>query len=151
MPPGRNPGWWLVVAGGGFGVLAAFLTWASVDYGVATHRYVGVGAGRDGKLTVVLAATTLVVAALTMSGVRRGWQRGLVAVLGLAIALVAVADLAASPSVGSQEQARLRTAITISSSNGIGEWLTLLAGLLIVVGVLLAGRYAPQPVAADGD
>jgi drug/metabolite transporter (DMT)-like permease len=69
-------------------------------------------------------------------------MRSALIVLGLVIAFVAVADLAASPSVGSEETARLHTPVHVSSSNGIGEWLTLVAGILVVVGVILVGRYS---------
>ena len=146
-----NPGWVLILVGGVLGVLAAFLTWASVDYGgLASHRYTGVDAGRDGKITIVLAVLVLVVAALAFAGVVRAWQRGVLAVLGLVIAFVAMADLFASPSVGTQEQARLGTTAHITSSNGIGVWLTLLGGVLVVVGTALAGRYA-RPASVPGD
>ena len=147
--PTFNPGWGLAVLGGLLGVLGAFLTWATVDYGgLATHTYRGVSAGRDGKITVVLAVLVLGIAAAAFLGWFRGWMRPTLAILGLVIAFIAIADLAASPSVGSEEQARLRVTAQITSSNGIGEWLTLVAGVLVVVGVVLVSRYS-RPRASE--
>jgi len=157
--PTLNPGWGLVILGGLVGVLGAFLTWATVDYGgLATHTYRGVSAGRDGKITVVLAVLVLGIAATAFLGWVRGWMRPALAILGLVIAFIAIADLAASPSVGSEEQARLKVTAQVTSSNGIGEWLTLVAGILVVVGVVLVGRYSrasavaavASPPAAEG-
>jgi hypothetical protein len=146
--PALNPGWGLVILGGLLGVLGAFLTWATVDYaGLATHTYRGVSAGRDGKITVVLAVLVLGITAAAFLGWVRGWMRPVLAILGLVIAFIAIADLAASPSVGSEEQARLRVTAQVTSSNGIGEWLTLVAGILVVVGVVLVARYSRPRVA----
>jgi drug/metabolite transporter (DMT)-like permease len=140
-----NPGWGLVIAGGVLGVLGAFMTWATVDYGgVASHTYRGVSGGRDGKITVVLSVVVLGLTVLALFGwAARRWMRPALTVVGLVIAFVAIADLAASPSVGSEVQAQLHVSVT--SSNGVGEWLTLLAGILVVVGVVLVGRYSRGP------
>jgi hypothetical protein len=141
--PTFNPGWGLVILGGLLGVLGAFLTWATVDYGgLATHTYRGVSAGRDGKITVVLAVLVVGIAVAALLGWFRGWMRATLAILGLVIAFIAIADIAASPSVGSEEQARLHVTAQVTSSNGVGEWLTLVAGILVVVGVVLVGRYS---------
>jgi drug/metabolite transporter (DMT)-like permease len=152
--PRLNPGWGLVILGGLLGVLGAFLTWAKVDYGgLASHTYRGVSAGRDGKITVVLSVLVLGVTAAAFLGWARGWMRATLVVLGLVIAFIAIADLAASPSVGSEERARLRTPVQVTSSNGIGEWLTLVAGILVVIGAVLVARYSrpatagPSPLA----
>jgi hypothetical protein len=145
--PKLNPGWGLVVVGGVLGVLGAFLPWARVTYGgLFTHTYHGVSAGRDGKITVVLAVSVLGLTAAAFLGWVRNWQRPVLAILGLIIAFIALADLAASPSVGSAEQARLGLSAKITSSNGIGEWLTLIAGILVVIGVVLVRRYSAPSV-----
>jgi drug/metabolite transporter (DMT)-like permease len=146
--PRLNPGWGLVILGGLLGVLGAFLTWAKVDYGgLASHTYRGVSAGRDGKITVVLSVLVLGVTAAAFLGWVRGWMRAVLVVLGLVIAFIAIADLAASPSVGGEEKARLQTPADITSSNGFGEWLTLVAGILVVIGVVLVARYS-RPASA---
>ena len=142
-----NPGWGLIIIGGLLGVLGAFMTWATVDYGgVATHTYRGVSGGRDGKITVVLSVLVLGLTVLAFLGwAARRWMLPALAILGLLIAFVAIADLAASPSAGSQQQALLDAHVT--SSNGIGEWLTLFAGILVLVGVWLVMRYSRSPSA----
>ena len=77
-----------------------------------------------------------------MSGVRRGWRAGSSRCWGWRSPSWRSPTSAASPSVGSQEQARLRTAMAISSSNGMGSGRHCLPGCDRGRGAA-AGRYAP--------
>jgi hypothetical protein len=116
-------------------VLAPFLPWASVSVASETLTLKGLDEDMNGKITIVLGiAAVVVVAVLAMRAVKGVWV--LLPVLGLLIVLVGWAQTRKlqntldAVGVGSD-------AAGITASNGIGVWLTILGGLLLLATAVL--------------
>jgi hypothetical protein len=153
LPDRVTPGLITVAVGGLIVFLAAFLTWASVEVtsriggplvGGGTRSVSGLEGDRLGKATLILAiAVLLLVVLLTTPAARSaGWIA--LAVAGGLIVLLALLDLIA---ISDASDLRERLADVPGCSQGIqctgertvgiGVYLTILGGLVVVVGALL--------------
>jgi hypothetical protein len=152
-PPGVTPGLLTVAVGGLLTFLAAFLTWASVEVtsraggplvGGGTRSVSGLEGDRLGKATLVIAIAALVLAALLLLPTSRVWGWIVLLVAGGLIVVLALLDLIA---ISDATDLRQRLAdvpgcsqgvqCTGERSAGIGVYLTVLGGLVIMVGALL--------------
>jgi hypothetical protein len=132
-----RPSFWVMIVGATLALLGAFLPWAT-----ASAVFVSVsknGIDGDGKLTAVLAVVTgILVLTYLRSASRQAAVLVIVGVLGAIVALVGVADFVdVSSKIGdlTTEEQRL-----VSISVGIGLYLTIAAGVAIVVGGIM-GRF----------
>ena len=138
---------------GGVGILGAFLPWLSLSGAASGFVEAALdaqgeslsGIGRDGNLTIVLA-----IVAAAMGGIRLAGKApkgapitGIVA--GVLITLIAIYDIG---DVGSVSDALAQesggglygTMLDLQVSVGIGLWLTLIAGIAVVITSILALR-----------
>jgi hypothetical protein len=116
-------------------VLAPFLPWASVSVASETLTLKGLDEDMNGKITLVLGiAAVVVVAALAMRAIKGLWV--LLPILGLLIAFVGWAQTRKLQNTLDAVGIGSDTA-GISASNGIGVWLTILGGLLLLATAVL--------------
>jgi hypothetical protein len=123
-----------MIVGATLALLGAFLPWAT-----ASAAFVSVsknGIEGDGKLTAVLSVVAgILVLTYLRSARRQPAVLVIVGVLGAIVALVGVADFVdVSSKIGelTTEQQRL-----VSISVGVGLYLTITAGVTIVVGAII--------------
>ena len=172
MPAGATPGLLTAAVGTLVTFLAAFLTWASVEVtsraggpliGGGTRSVSGLEGDRLGKGTLVLAIAAALLIVLLAAPASRSWGWIALLVAGALIVLLALLDLV-SISDASDLRSRLAdipgcggpVSCTGDRSAGIGVYLTILGGLVIMVGALLhaglfarlATRFRRRPAAA---
>jgi hypothetical protein len=136
--------------------LAAFLTWATVEVtsraggpivGGGTRSVSGLEGDRLGKATLVIGLAALVLCALLLAPATRSWGWIALLVCGALIVLLAVLDLA---SISDDTDLKQRLAEVPGCGGtvrcegertaGVGVWLTIVGGLLIMLGAALHAR-----------
>jgi hypothetical protein len=152
LPPGITTGLLVAAVGALVTVLAAFLTWASVEVtsrvgsveGGGTRSLLGVQGGRLGKETLVLALAALALVLVMRAPSSRSW--GWIALLVAGVLVVALASLDLAFISDASDLRRRLAAVpgcsqavqcTGDRSAGVGVYLTILGGLAIAVGALL--------------
>lgn len=138
---------------GGVGILGAFLPWLSLSGGAAGFVKAMLeaqgeslsGIGRDGNLTIVLAIVAAVMGGVRLAGKAPKGAPTTGLVVGALITLIAIYDIADVGSVSdslAQESGDglYGSMIDLQVSVGIGLWLTLVAGIAVVVTSILALR-----------
>lgn len=113
----------LILAGAAVVAIGAFLPWADIGGLITTN-----GMDGDGKITIVLAAGAAVLGVFGILKASKGMLIGSLVVAALTI-LVAIIDMADVSSRGEG---------IIEVSIGIGLYLTLIGGIVGVVGAVLA-------------
>jgi hypothetical protein len=116
-------------------VLAPFLPWASVSVASESLTLKGLDEDMNGKITIVLGLAALaVVAVLALRAIKGLWV--LLPILGLLIAFVGWAQTRKLQNT--LDEIGVGTdAAGISASNGIGVWLTILGGILLLATAVL--------------
>jgi hypothetical protein len=153
LPPTATPGLLTAAVGGLLTFLAAFLTWATVEVtsraggplvGGGTRSVSGLEGDRLGKATLVIAIAALVLVALLMSPASRSWGWAALFVAGALILVLGLLDLIAIVDASDLRQrladvpgCTTRVQCTGDRSAGVGVYLTLLGGVVIMVGALL--------------
>lgn len=115
-------------------VIAAFLTWATIELLGESVSISGTDDGSDGVLTLILGAGALIVAGVARVKGRTGRAMPvIVAVLGALTLLIGLIDIADVTSVADNP-----VFAGADVSVGIGLWLTALGGLVTTAGGLVA-------------
>lgn len=152
MPSQVTPGVLTAAVGALLTFLAAFLTWATVEVtsraggllGGGTRSTSGLQGDRLGKATLVLALAAVALCVLLLQPSSRAWGWIALTAVGGLIVVLALVDLAAISDASDLRQrlgrvAGCSAAVQCSGSRtaGIGVYLTVVGGLVIVVGALL--------------
>ncbi|MGH9188240.1 MAG: hypothetical protein ACRD0U_20930 [Acidimicrobiales bacterium] len=136
----------LGAAGGVLAVLGAFLTWirVEIDGATAPGSFTTGLQGRDGRTIVAAGVVALIVAGLLAIGRRAPWLPVALLVVGGVATVIAIVTIAeASAKANRIEDTFGIPAGSVVSRPGLGLWLVLLAGGLMLAGGVLARRRAP--------
>ncbi len=155
LPGGITPGMLVAAIGALVTFLAAFLTWATADFtsrvanlppGGVIDSASGLTGNRLGKATLVLAIAVLILLALMRLPATSAKAWIVVAAGGGLIVLIAVLDLFAiindsdlPDRLASVQGCGAVVQCTAERSAGVGVYLTIVGGLVVVVGALLHG------------
>ena len=138
-----RPYFWLVVAGAVAAIVAAFLPWIS-----ATAAFVASesrnGLDGDGQITIVLGVAAAVLAVVALRGHPAPLAAlVIVAGLGALIAVIGVIDYVDARNRIGDLTAEERQLVAISI--GAGLYLTIAAGIAIIVGAVLGAVSPDRP------
>ena len=138
-----RPYFWLVIAGAVVAIVAAFLPWIT-----ATAAFVGSvsrnGLDGDGQITIVLGVAAVVLAVVALRGHSAPLAAlVIVAGLGALIAVIGVIDYVDAKNRIGDLTAEERQLIAISI--GVGLYLTIAAGIAVVVGAVLGAVSQDRP------
>jgi hypothetical protein len=129
-----RPYFWVTIAGAVAAVVAAFLPWVTVRAAFLSVSKNGVDG--DGRITAVVAVVVGIIAVVNLRTARKSTAALVtIGVLGAIIALIGIVDFVDVKSRIADltaEEARLVTADV-----GVGLYLTIAAGVAIVVGAVL--------------
>jgi hypothetical protein len=152
MPVNVTPGVLTAAVGALLTFLAAFLTWATVEVtsrvgtllGGGTRSTSGLEGDRLGKATLVLALAAVALCVLLLQPSSRSWGWIALAAVGGLIVVLALIDLAAISDVsdlrerlGQVQGCSAAVQCTGSRTPGIGVYLTIVGGLVVLIGALL--------------
>ncbi len=131
----------LVLVAGAMTIVSSAMTWATITaFGFVEVPLRGTEVGQYyGRTTALLGVLSVILGGLLIGRDRGGWRWLLTAVTGMAIALIAVIDMVRllhANRLGGIE-------LDLSVEVGPGLWVTLLAGLVVVAGAVLA-RFTPR-------
>jgi hypothetical protein len=115
-------------------VLAPFLPWATVSVGAESLTANGLEEDMNGRITIVLGAAALVVVGvLALRAIKGLWV--LLPILGLLVTFVGWAQTRklqnTIDAIGAPDSAG------VGASNGLGVWLTILGGVLLLATAVL--------------
>jgi hypothetical protein len=116
--------------GGVVAIIGAFMAWESVSASLLSESISGWSGGNGGKIIAVLGLVAIAVAVAWIIGIKIPQPAGLMVVAGVLLLLVGVANYFAV----SDDISMVNAMVPGAASIGIGLYLDLLAGVVIIVG-----------------
>ncbi|WP_131785585.1 MFS transporter [Protofrankia symbiont of Coriaria ruscifolia] len=139
--PARPLGGLLVLIAGAMTIVGSAMPWATITaFDLVEIPLRGTEAGQYyGGATALLGVLSVVLGGLLIGRDRSGWRWIVTAVTGMAIALIAVIDMVRL--LGANQLGGIE--LNLSVELGPGLWITLLGGLVVAAGAVLA-RFTPH-------